>query len=76
MSEQEKVERAKKLKKGDKVKAKIGDYVIGFEDYEMEFESLDDQKSHVSLRHHISKCRYVPNGRIDNYLIPVNRLVF
>ncbi|KKQ18215.1 MAG: hypothetical protein US31_C0007G0021 [Berkelbacteria bacterium GW2011_GWA1_36_9] len=76
MSEQEKIEKVKKLKKGDKVKAKIGDYVVGFDNYEMEFEALDNYSNCVKLKHKISQSRYNPKGRVDNYFIPIGKLIF
>ena len=74
MSEGEKITMLKKLKKGDKVKAKIGDNIIGYDILEMEFDSLDEGTKSVGLIHKIRKSRFNPKGRVDCYRLELNNL--
>lgn len=75
MSEQEKLNIIKNFKKGDKVKAKIWDNIIGIDEIEMDFDSLDEKPRYVNLKNHIHKSRFNPNGRIDSYWIHINKLI-
>lgn len=75
MSDQEKWERVERLNVGDKVIAKIGDHIIGYDELEMEYYDKKEDEKKVYLKFYIGKSRYNPKGRIDNYLIPLNRLI-
>lgn len=69
-------ENIRKLRKGDKVKARLGDHIIGFDIVEMEISDIDFDKNCIRLRRQIPKSRYNPKGRIDNYLLEFRHLVF
>jgi|GEM_PF-2395096 len=75
MSEEEKWEQVKKLNVGDKVIAKIGDHIIGVDELEMEYYDRDEDKKMVYAKFNIPKSRYNPRGRVDNYYLPLNRIV-
>jgi hypothetical protein len=75
MTDDEKWEKVKKLNVGDKIIAKIGDHIIGVDELEMEYYDRDENKKMVYARFYIRKSRFNPKGRVDNYYLPLNRII-